>query len=583
MIQGRPMARLTWCTIQGYKSIRDPITIQFPEGMPLVLIGENNAGKSNIVSALDLVLGESWPGTREPEDHDFWGRDPQTGSIRMEVGLSGVFHPKTGQPVTALLWQYDPHDEEGILFRGNVDGQWKFVSNDLRNQLIAVTIGADRRLSYQLSYSSKYTLLSKLMRKFHTALVSDPNRVERLKVAFKTLEDIFREVEEFAKFEAGLAEQFGEMFAGMSYGLQVDFSAYDPSRFFHSLRVVPKEGNERRTFDELGTGQEQILALAFAHAYARAFYGGIVLIIEEPEAHLHPLAQRWLARQIRQMCEDGLQVILTTHSPAFIDILGLEGLVLVRKKNSATYVRQLSREELAGYCIAYGSHPSKTSPDTILPFYAAHATEEILSGFFAKAIVLVEGPTEFLALPVYLRRVGLDVTRAGIAIIPVMGKGNLAKWWRLFTAYGFHVYVIFDNDTRDDKNATHRNDILSTIGVNDPKEIDEAINTEEWLIKDTYCVFGKDFEQCLRATFGDEYKSLENAARDMFGDSKPIIARYVAEQLTGIKNGWPKVQQLRDKIMAMVTKQDDSSVENGQHYEDVQEEFPGDFWDDVPF
>ena len=45
--------------------------------------------------------------------------------------------------------------------------------------------------------------------------------------------------------------------------------------------------------DELGTGQSQVLALAFAYAYAMA-YGqseGTVLVIDEPEANLHPLAQ----------------------------------------------------------------------------------------------------------------------------------------------------------------------------------------------------------------------------------------------------------------------------------------------------
>jgi len=44
--------RLTLCKIEGYKSIRDQNCIRFPKGMPLVLVGENNSGKSNIISAL---------------------------------------------------------------------------------------------------------------------------------------------------------------------------------------------------------------------------------------------------------------------------------------------------------------------------------------------------------------------------------------------------------------------------------------------------------------------------------------------------------------------------------------------------
>ncbi len=49
------MARITRLTIEGYRSIGSPVTIAFPRNQPVVLVGENNAGKSNIVKALQLV------------------------------------------------------------------------------------------------------------------------------------------------------------------------------------------------------------------------------------------------------------------------------------------------------------------------------------------------------------------------------------------------------------------------------------------------------------------------------------------------------------------------------------------------
>src|SRR5262249_22049378 len=151
-----------------------------------------------------------------------------------------------------------------------------------------------------------------------------------------------------------------QMAKGMTYGLEIDFSAYDPSNFFHSLRAFPHEEGETRTLDELGTGQEQILALAFAHAYAKAFKGQVlILVIEEPEANLHPLAQDWLARRIRRMAEeDGLQVVITTHSPSFVSLTGLEGLVLVRKPEKWTEAVQLTARRLAKFCIDNGADPA---------------------------------------------------------------------------------------------------------------------------------------------------------------------------------------------------------------------------------
>ena len=119
--------------------------------------------------------------------------------------------------------------------------------------------------------------------------------------------------------------------ANLQYGLDVDFSAYDPSNYFRSLRVNPTLGDEVRSFDELGTGQAQILAVAFAYAYARAYGSsedGLVLVIEEPESHLHPIAQRWLAEKVRDLHGDAVQVIVTTHSPAFVDLANPGGIAL---------------------------------------------------------------------------------------------------------------------------------------------------------------------------------------------------------------------------------------------------------------
>lgn len=69
------MARITQLRLKGYRSISKWLEVRFPPNQPVVLLGENNAGKSNIVRALNLVLGPFWPGNYEPEDHEFFGRD----------------------------------------------------------------------------------------------------------------------------------------------------------------------------------------------------------------------------------------------------------------------------------------------------------------------------------------------------------------------------------------------------------------------------------------------------------------------------------------------------------------------------
>jgi putative ATP-dependent endonuclease of OLD family len=228
------------------------------------------------------------------------------------------------------------------------------------------------------------------------------------------------------------------------------------------------------------------------------------------------------------MATEGLQIVITTHSPAFVDILGLPGIVLVRKDDGSTQVKQISAEQLADFCLKHGAKAANVK--SILPFYSSNATQEVLSGFFAKKIILVEGSTEQFALPIYFEKVGLDIEKNGIAVIPVMGKGNLAKWWRFFFAFDIPTYVIFDNDSKEDSTETKRKDALSTVGIDDPDTVRHFITSSDWLIDEKFSVFGVDFETILRQYFPD-YAKLEEEAKTNIGSTKPLVARYVANNL----------------------------------------------------
>ncbi|MBA4181314.1 MAG: hypothetical protein C0506_12050 [Anaerolinea sp.] len=529
------MGRVRSLQVAGYRSVRDDILMTFPENTPVVLVGENNSGKSNIVRALDLVLGESWPGSHNPDDHEYFGRDKANGSIEIVAELAGVNHAdrQGTDRVEKLNWKCSANGPARFSMTLWQRGESPYVSNDIRGQCACIYIAADRRLDYQLSYASKFTFLSKLMRKFHDRLMSDPTRAEDLRHKFDETKAIFLGVPEFAEFTSELQSQIAELSGSLQYGLDVDFSAYDPSNFFHALRVHASEGGEVRTIEELGSGQEQILALSFIQAYARAFHDaeGLILVIDEPEANLHPLAQDWLARKIRDLAGSGVQVVVTTHSPAFLDIVALPGLVLVRKNDGCTETVQMTPAELARFCQDHGA--ARATAENVLGFYAAAATEEILSGFFARKIVLVEGPTEAAALPVYLERVGFIPAKEGVAVIAVHGVGNLAKWWRLFSAYGIPTYVVFDNDARDDKAGAKRSDLLATQGISEDQHA-AYLNTSDWVVEETFCIFGGDYEATMRRAFGPDYAALEDEARAVHGfgqDSKPLLARDVAQHL----------------------------------------------------
>jgi len=302
----------------------------------------------------------------------------------------------------------------------------------------------------------------------------------------------------------------------MTHRLEVDFEAYNPINFFHALRLLAAEGDEPRALEEMGTGEQQILALALAHAYARAFHGGLVLVVEEPEAHLHPLAQEWLAARLRTQCREGLQLAVTTHSPAFVHVEGLGGLALVHKAGGQTKVRQLTRGELAAFCIQRGAPAERTTADTVLPFYSANASQELLSGFFARVIVLVEGPTEAHALPVYLQKCGLQ--------------------------------------TSNDREGHKRRDALRALGLPE-EQMEGVLSGTDWVVEDEFAVFGRDFESAMKEHFRG-YTELEMKARQQGIESKPFVVRWVAERLqrSDTDPGWRKLERMIEILRAKMPK-----------------------------
>jgi putative ATP-dependent endonuclease of OLD family len=147
-----------------------------------------------------------------------------------------------------------------------------------------------------------------------------------------------------------------------------------------------------------------------------------LLLIEEPEAHLHPQLQMKFLKFIRDEFSAGgdprLQTILTTHSPNLASKAPLGNLIII-KDGSAFPLRQ----GMTGL-----------DPDDYT-FHEKFLDVTKSNLFFAKAVLIVEGDAENILIPTIARLLGRPLENYGVSVVNV-GNTAYARYAKIFLRAG---------------------------------------------------------------------------------------------------------------------------------------------------
>ncbi|MFO0654360.1 MAG: AAA family ATPase [Polyangia bacterium] len=136
----------------------------------------------------------------------------------------------------------------------------------------------------------------------------------------------------------------------ISARLEVPQERPDPERV-RRLEVRFREDNGLLELGAAGTGLVSILALHGANELLRSQVGPKLLLLDEPEAHLHPRLQGELAERLCVLTKaDGNQLLVATHSVEMIERFGRMAQTSVQRidrKSAEPRVLQSSQERLS--------------------------------------------------------------------------------------------------------------------------------------------------------------------------------------------------------------------------------------------
>ena len=131
------------------------------------------------------------------------------------------------------------------------------------------------------------------------------------------------------------------------------------------------------------------------------------LLIEEPEAHIHAQRQVRLIQSLQsETSGKSNQIIVTTHSPLLSSVIDLDNITIINQARS--------------YSLAKGQTLLSDDDYVFLSRYL-DATKANL--FFAKSVLIVEGPAEELIFPTISKIINRDFTKYGVSIVNVRGTG----------------------------------------------------------------------------------------------------------------------------------------------------------------
>ncbi len=472
-----------------------------------IVVGANNAGKSNIISALRAFYedlkhsGDDLPKMKDAQAEESWVELTFDLSESEWEGLADKY--KNGAIGRILTVRRYFASKERDRFKASQSNIYAMVNGEPDNDLFygAKNVGTAKVGS--VIYIPALTTAADQMKTSGPSPLRDMlnlmlKRVVADSAAFKEMEAAFGKLNDEARGENGFLSQISKPINQSieQWGIRFDMGV-NP--------VAPEDITKtlvRHGFVDAMLGETALALDRYGHGFQRSFLYELIklaptfaeskaagkkefdpdftlILFEEPEAFLHPAQQENMAYHLRRLgAGDAQQVIVTSHSPVFVGKVAddLCQIVRVRRDNGVSYIGQIKQVELKGVLGQGGEFKRSLEAyvnDAAVPDNAKGEAKKLLQGatedaaiaeqeekfryqlwldseraamFFADRVLLVEGATEKALFTWLLARDWHDLSRHRVAIVDAMGKYNLHRYIALLEGFGIPYGLMLDDD-----------------------------------------------------------------------------------------------------------------------------------------
>src|SRR3989338_2061842 len=215
--------------------------------------------------------------------------------------------------------------------------------------------------------------------------------------------------------------------------LKVEIKLTDVSSWNFAFTFIDTKRNQPVTdINSLSAGQKSIIHLVF-EAYGRGGLKGGLIIIDEPEIHLHYQFQNEYLRVIEKLNRvQGCQYVLVTHSESLISSQTISSVIRVSLTDDGyTTINQPTISTNQKWLVKILDNKRST-----------HA-------FFGSKVLLVEGEDDRYFFRALLGEIE-DKLKKGIAqditVLDINGKDKDSEWRTLFEAFGLKTFFLTDLD-----------------------------------------------------------------------------------------------------------------------------------------